>query len=79
MDIETFKNHFLQDTYNKNIFRNHPEIIDLLDFNTIQPGNDLIEILIEKISIDQINFIESISGKIDKITIPNMVTSDVAQ
>ncbi|MGB2111186.1 MAG: hypothetical protein ACPHY8_05040 [Patescibacteria group bacterium] len=79
MSIENFQKYFLDGIYNKNILRTNPEIIDLLDLDNIEPGSDLIEIVINKVSMSQDDFEKHTHGKIDKITIPNMSSTDVAQ
>lgn len=79
LNASDFKKIFLNDTYNKNILRCHPEIIDYIDLNSIEAGCDLIEIIIEKISLAPDIFQSLTDGKIDKITVPNMSSTDVAQ
>lgn len=79
MSVNDFEKFFLQGIYNKNILRNSPEVIDYLELDNITPWSDLIEIIIEQICLSENDFNELINDKIDVITIPNMVTTDVAQ
>lgn len=79
MSVDEFKWYFLTGIYNKNILSNYPEVIDLLDFDNIEPWEDLISIVISKVSLHEKDFHKSIDWVFDKITIPNMTSTDVAQ
>ncbi len=74
-----FEKYFLSWVYNKNILSCQKEIIDILDLENIEPGSDLIEIIILKISMSKEEFDKRLDWKLETITIPNMDNSDIAQ
>ncbi len=78
MSIDDFKKYFLVWTYNKNILSCSPWITDLLILEEITPWDDLIEYIINKISITKKSFDESISS-LSLLTFPNLSKWDTAQ
>ncbi|MDD3145181.1 MAG: hypothetical protein PHV23_03650 [Candidatus Gracilibacteria bacterium] len=79
MSLSQFKSFFLGNVYNKNILMNNPEIIDYLDLENVKPGEDLISIVIDGISMSKEEFDEKVKGKFDILTFPNLSSTDVAQ
>lgn len=62
-----FKDLFFTWYYNRNILRQNKNIIDLFDFENIQPWTDLIEIFINKIKISNKEFNDNIYKIIPEI------------
>lgn len=78
LSIEDFEKYFLVWIYNKNILSCSPWIIDLLDLEKITPWDDLIEYIINKISITKEVFNDNILN-LNLLTFPNLTRWDVAQ
>jgi len=79
MSFSKFKEYFFWNIYNKNILMNNPEVVDYLDLENIKPWEDLIALLIDKISITRDEFSKNIKWKFDVLTFPNLSSIDVAQ
>lgn len=79
LSISEFEQYFLIWTYNKNILMCSSEIIDILNLEEITPWSDLVEYIINKISISKEKFDEEIIWKMDILTFPNLAAWDVAQ
>lgn len=79
MTLKQFNSFFLIWIYNKNILMNNPEILDLLDLENINPWDDLIAIVIEKISLSKKEFEKKTLWKFDVLTFPNLSSTDIAQ
>lgn len=79
LSVEEFEEYFLEWTYNKNLLMCQPDIVETLDLQDIIPWSDLIEILIDRIWLSQVEFEKRVLWKLDILTIPNFCTTDVAQ
>lgn len=77
---EKFKKLFFSWNYNRNILMQTPEVLGLFDFDNISPWTDLIEIFIQKISLNEREFRSKIEEmKLDIITFPGISITDIAQ
>lgn len=77
--LEEFSSIFLNNTYNKVILMCDKEIFTILDLNNINPWDDLIEHIMDKISLTNDELNNKIAWKIDFLTFPNLSTLDTAQ
>ena len=79
LTVSEFHSYFLSSTYNKNLLMCAPEIIDMIDLNNLSPGDDIVEHIIQKISLSESDFRQKVQWKMDTLTFPNLSSGDVAQ
>lgn len=79
ISLEKFEKIFFTWNFNKIILLCDKNIIDLINFNKINPWEDLVKIIIEKVSISSEEFNQKVVWKIDKLAFPNLWSQDVAQ